>query len=114
MMVSMVSRLRTDSAQIVGCLMEGVSIRAMVRVTGAAKNTIVKLLADLGAECAAYQDENLWNLPCTRIECDEIWSYCYAKAKDVPEEHRHTFGYGEWAGRRSCSTWRRGWTTGFS
>jgi len=53
-MVSMSNRLSTEErARIVGCLMEGISIRATVRVTGAAKNMIVKLLADLGAECAA-------------------------------------------------------------
>src|SRR5690348_14700840 len=93
-MVSMANRLSTEQrARIIGCLCEGMSIRATVRVTGAAKNTIVKLLADLGAECAAYQDVTLRNLPCTRIEADEIWSYCYAKQKNVPEEHRDTFGY---------------------
>ncbi|MBA2550450.1 MAG: DDE-type integrase/transposase/recombinase [Nocardioidaceae bacterium] len=94
-MVSM-NRLSTEQrAQIVGCLVEGMSIRATVRVTGAAKNTIVKLLTDLGEACAEYQDATLTDLPCTRIECDEIWSYCYAKQKNVPEEHQGTFGYGD-------------------
>jgi IS1 family transposase len=104
-MVSMANRLSTEQrAQIVGCLVEGMSIRATVRVTGAAKNTVVKLLADLGAECAAYQDVTLRNLPCTRIECDEIWSYCYAKQKNVPEEHRDTFGYGDvWTWTAICA-----------
>jgi hypothetical protein len=67
---------------------EGNSIRATVRMTGVAKNTIVKLLEDLGQACAEYQDGALTNLPCRRIECDEIWSFCYAKQKNVPEEHR--------------------------
>lgn len=104
-MVSMVNRLSTDRrAQIVGCLVEGMSIRATVRVTGAAKNTITKLLADLGAACAEFQDGALVNLPCTRIECDEIWSYCYAKKKNVPEEHRGTFGYGDvWTWTAICA-----------
>ncbi len=62
------------------------SIRATVRMTGAAKNAIVNLLADLGQACAEYQDAALTNLPCRRIECDEIWSFCYAKQKNVPEE----------------------------
>ena len=104
-MVSMANRLRTeDRARIVGCLVEGMSIRATVRVTGAAKNTIVKLLADLGAECAAYQDATLTGLPCTRIECDEIWSFCYSKAKNVPAAHEGEFGYGDvWTWTAICA-----------
>src|SRR3972149_2192484 len=81
--------------QVVSALVEGNSIRATVRMTGAAKNTVVKLLADLGEACARYQDETLRNLPCRRIQADEIWSFCYAKAKNVPEKHRGEFGYGE-------------------
>ncbi len=104
-MVSMSNRLSTeDRARIIGCLVEGMSIRATVRVTGAAKNTIVKLLADLGAECAAYQDATLRDLPCTRIECDEIWSFCYAKAKNVPIKHEGEFGYGDvWTWTAICA-----------
>jgi len=99
------NRLSTGKrAQIVGCLVEGMSIRATVRVTGAAKNTVVKLLCDLGEACAEYQDGALTNLPCTRIECDEIWSYCYAKQKNVPGEHRDTFGYGDvWTWTAICA-----------
>jgi len=82
-------------AQVVGCLVEGMSIRATVRVTGVAKNTIVKLLTDLGQACTEYQDGALANLDCKRIECDEIWSFCYSKQKNVPDEHRNTFGYGD-------------------
>lgn len=101
----MVNVLSTEKRiQIVGCLTEGMSIRATVRVTGAAKNTIVKLLAELGKACAEYQDRTLVNLPCTRIECDEIWSYCYAKQKNVPEEHQGTFGYGDvWTWTAICA-----------
>lgn len=74
-MVSMVNWLSTEHrGRIVGCLCEGMSIRGTVRVTGAAKNTITKLLCDLGAECAHYQGVALRNLACTRIEGDEIWS----------------------------------------
>jgi IS1 family transposase len=94
-MVSM-NRLSTQRrAQIVGCLVEGNSIRATVRMTGAAKNTVTSLLVDLGAACAEYQDRTLRDLPCKTIEADEIWNYCYAKAKNVPEEHKGTFGYGD-------------------
>ena len=104
-MVSMANRLSTEQrARIIGCLCEGMSIRATVRVTGAAKNTITKLLQDLGMVCAAYQDTALVNLPSTRIECDEIWSFCYAKAKNVPEQHRGDFGYGDvWTWTAICA-----------
>ncbi len=94
-MVSM-NRLGTEKrAQIISCLVEGNSIRATVRITGAAKNTITKLIVDLGAECAAYQDRALRDLPCKTIEVDEMWGFCYAKQKNVPEEHKGTFGYGD-------------------
>src|SRR5687767_2205711 len=90
------NRLSTDRrGQVVGCLVEGMSIRATVRVTGAAKNTVTKLLCDLGQAAAEYQDGVLTNLPCKRVECDEIWAFCYAKQKNVPEEHKGTFGYGD-------------------
>jgi len=94
-MVSM-NRLSTEKrAQIIGCLVEGNSIRATVRMTGAAKNTIVKLLADLGEACAEYQDGALQGLPCKVVEVDEIWSFCYAKQKNVPEQFKGTPGYGD-------------------
>jgi IS1 family transposase len=94
-MVSM-NRLSTDKrAQIIGCLVEGNSIRATVRITGAAKNTITKLLTDLGEAATAYQDRVLRDLSCTTIECDEMWGFCYAKQKNVPIEHQGTFGYGD-------------------
>lgn len=94
-MVSM-NRLTTERrGQIVSCLVEGMSIRATVRVTGAAKNTVTKLLVDLGEACAEYQDGALQNLDCKRIECDEIWSFCYSKQKNVPEQYKGTPGYGD-------------------
>jgi IS1 family transposase len=90
------NRLSTERrGQVIYCLVEGMSIRAAVRVTGVAKNTIVKLLCDLGAACSEYQDAALTNLPCEHIECDEIWSFCYSKQKNVPEEFKGTFGYGD-------------------
>jgi len=103
-MVSM-NRLSTEKrAQIIASLVEGNSIRATVRMTGAAKNTVVKLLTDLGAACADYQDEALRDLPSVNIQCDEIWSFCYSKAKNVPEEHRGTFGYGDvWTWTAICA-----------
>lgn len=103
-MVSM-NRLSTEKrAQIVGALVEGNSIRATVRMTGAAKNTITKLLVDLGQACSDYQDEAMQNLPCTNLQCDEIWAFCYAKQRNVPEEHKGTFGYGDvWTWTAICA-----------
>ena len=94
-MVSM-NRLSSEQrAQVIGCLVEGMAIRAAVRVTGVAKNTIVKLLVDLGNACAAYMDDAFRNLTCQVVECDEIWSFCYAKQKNVPDEFVGTLGYGD-------------------
>ncbi len=90
------NRLSTERrGQIVGCLVEGMSIRATVPVTGAAKNTITSLLVDLGEACTEYQDGALTNLDLRTIEADEIWSFCYAKAKNVPEDFKGTPGYGD-------------------
>ncbi len=84
--------------------MEGNSIRATVRMTGAAKNTITKLLADLGEACAEYQDGVFQDLPCKVVEVDEIWSYCYAKQKNVPEQFKGTPGYGDvWTFTALCA-----------
>lgn len=82
-------------AQIIACLVEGNSIRATVRMTGAAKNTVTKLFVNLGAVCSAYQETALRNLPCKRIQVDEIWSFVGAKARNVPEEKRGQFGIGD-------------------
>jgi IS1 family transposase len=82
-------------AQVVGCLVEGMSIRSTVRITGAAKNTVTKLVVELGAACAEYQDKALRDLPCKRVECDEIWSFCYAKEKNVPQDLKGQLGYGD-------------------
>jgi IS1 family transposase len=90
------NRLSTERrGQVIALLVEDMSIRAIVRATGVAKNTIVKLLADLGKACSDYQNEHLVNLNCPVIECDEIWSFCYSKQKNVPEEFKGTFGYGD-------------------
>jgi IS1 family transposase len=90
------NKLSTEKrSQVIAALVEGNSIRATVRMTGASKNTIAKLLLELGAACADYLDKALVNLTCKRIQCDEIWSFCYAKEKNVPEEKRGQFGYGD-------------------
>ncbi|MCE5321774.1 IS1 family transposase [bacterium] len=81
--------------QVVAALVEGNSIRSTVRMTGVAKNTVVKLLVDLGEVCGQYQDEVMRNLPCKRLQCDEVWAFCYSKQKNVPDEHKGEFGYGD-------------------
>lgn len=81
--------------QIIASLVEGNSIRATCRMTGAAKGTVLKLLADVGMVCFEYQDKVLRNLPCKKIQCDEIWSFCYAKEKNVPDDKKGQFGYGD-------------------
>jgi IS1 family transposase len=81
--------------QIIAALVEGNSIRAICRMTGAAKGTVLKLVVDLGKACAAYQDRTLRNLTCKKIQCDEIWSFCYAKEKNVPEEMKGKLGVGD-------------------
>jgi IS1 family transposase len=90
--------------QVTAALVEGNSIRATVRMTGVAKNTVVKLLADIGKACAEYQDKVFRDLPCKRIQCDEIWSFCYAKEKNVPEDKRGHFGFGDvWTFTAICA-----------
>ena len=59
------------------------------------RNTVDKLLRDVGAACLKYQDETLRNLPCERLQCDEIWSFVYSKAKNVPADKQDEFGYGD-------------------
>ncbi|OGD19931.1 MAG: transposase [Candidatus Aminicenantes bacterium RBG_13_59_9] len=98
---------KAKQAQVVAALCEGNSIRATVRMTGVAKNTIVKLLADLGLACAEYQDKVFRNLPCKKIQCDEIWSFCYAKEKNVPKDKKGQFGYGDvWTFTAICADTR--------
>jgi IS1 family transposase len=81
--------------QVIAALVEGNSIRSTERMTGVAKNTILHLLADIGRACAHFQDICLTDLPCRHIQCDEIWSFCYAKDKNLPDTLRGHFGYGD-------------------
>lgn len=87
-MVNM-NRLTTAKRKaVVAALVEGNSIRATVRMTGVAKNTIVKLLVELGDACARYQDATLRNLSSKRVQCDEIWSFIFAKKRNVTPKMR--------------------------
>jgi len=81
--------------RVLSSLVEGNSIRAACRMTGVAKGTVLKLLSDVGRACAEYQNRKLRNLRCRRLQCDEIWSFCYAKERNVPLEDRGRFGVGD-------------------
>lgn len=79
------NRLDTKTrALIIRLLVEGNSIRATARIADVSKNTVNKLLIDAGKACAAYHDENVVNVKSQRVQCDEIWAFCYAKEKNVP------------------------------
>jgi IS1 family transposase len=80
---------RLDSqtrAQVIGCLIEGCSIRATVRMTGVAKKTVMRLLVEVGEVCANYQDYAFHNLQSKRLQLDEMWSWIYCKDKNRTEE----------------------------
>lgn len=72
-------------AQILGLLVEGTSLRATSRLADVSINTVTKLLVDLGQACLSYQSDTLRNLPCKRVQVDEIWAFCYAKQKNVAD-----------------------------
>jgi hypothetical protein len=90
--------------QIVAALVEGNSIRATSRMTGVAQNTIFKLLADLGTACADYQDKAFRNLTCKKIQCDEIWSFVGAKAKNATSEPSESESETQYPGPRNADS----------
>jgi IS1 family transposase len=83
-----------EKIRVVACLVEGNSLRATTRMTGTHRGAIQKLLVELGKACSEYQDKTFRNLKCKRIQCDEIWSFVYAKDKNLPEEMRGQDGVG--------------------
>jgi IS1 family transposase len=90
------NKLSTEKrVQILSCLVEGNSLRATARMCDVAFNTVLKFVPEIGEACSEYQDKVFHNLKCKRVQCDEIWSFCYAKEKNVPEEHQGEFGYGD-------------------
>ncbi len=70
-------------------------MRSISRIADVSTNTVTKLLIDAGTACAAYHDIAVRNLGSTRIQCDEIWSFCYAKEKNVPADKKGQNGYGD-------------------
>lgn len=91
---------QADRVRIVAALVEGNSLRSVSRMTGIARNTITKLLVDLGEACMAYHDEHVRNVRVKRLQCDEIWAYVGAKARNVSAEKKE-IGWGDvwtWVG----------------
>lgn len=84
-----------DRTQIVALLVEGNSINSTCRITGASKNTVLKLLTEVGEACALYQDRVMTGLTCKKVQCDEIWSFVGMKEKNVPDEVKGVFGFGD-------------------
>lgn len=90
------NKLSADrQTQIAKCLIEGSSIRATCRMTGADKGTVLGLLANLGEACKAYHDEHVRGFESKRIQVDELWSFCGMKEKNVPAEIKGRFGLGD-------------------
>jgi len=82
-------------AQILSMLCEGQSIRGITRIMGVSKNTVSKLLIDAGRACAEYHDKAVRNVKARRVQCDEIWSFTYAKQKNVADAKAAPDGAGD-------------------
>src|SRR5258707_7244659 len=91
-------------AQVLHLLCEGSSIRAITRLIGVSKNAIVKLLEDAGCACAEYQNRVLVNLPCKRIQVDEVWAFAHCKQKTVATAKAAPPGSGDvWTWLATCA-----------
>ena len=92
--VHCMNRLSTSrQTQVVAALIEGNSLRAIVRMTGVAINTVTKLLVDMGCGCAAYHHRHVRNVRVRCLQCDEIWQFIGAKKKNVtPEQEQKGWG----------------------
>jgi IS1 family transposase len=86
---------RERRAQILGMMVEGNSIRAIVRMTGVSKNTVTKLLEDAGEACLFYHDRYVRSIAAQRVQCDEIWSFAGCKQKNVAKAKRKDLAYGD-------------------
>jgi IS1 family transposase len=84
-----------DRIRVVAALVEGNSINSTVRMTGTAKTTILRLLAQLGKACKAFHDREVRDVPSRRIQCDEVWAFCHCKQKNVKPELKGVFGIGD-------------------
>jgi IS1 family transposase len=85
------NRLSTEKrAQIVAALIEGNSVRGTCRLVGVCKDAVMKLIPEIGAACARHHNATVRGVNARRVQCDEVWSFCYAKAKNVPEGKKGT------------------------
>jgi hypothetical protein len=84
-----------DQISVIQALIEGNSMRSTSRMTGIAINTVMSTLVRAGQACREFQDKTLVNLHCEHIQCDEIWSFCGMKEKNVPEEKQGRYGFGD-------------------
>jgi IS1 family transposase/lambda repressor-like predicted transcriptional regulator len=82
-------------AQIIGLLVEGTSMRATSRLADCSINTVTKLLVDIGTACQFYQAQAIKNVNSKRVQCDEIWSFCYSKEKNVAPADKGILGHGD-------------------
>lgn len=85
----------SERAKVIGCLIEGCSIRATVRLTGAAKKTVSRILVETGEACVAYHDKIMRNLPCKVVQVDEVWSFTYCKQDNIPLHLKGQDGVGD-------------------
>jgi IS1 family transposase len=106
-------------AQVIRCLIEGNSINSTVRMTSVAKNTVLKLLVEIGAACSMFLDERMRNLDCQRLQADEAWSFCYCKQRNLtPEIAEERIAGDVWAwvaidaDTKIIPTWRLGMRDG--
>src|SRR6266566_5883485 len=81
--------------RILSLLVEGSSLRSISRVCDVSINTVTKLLIDAGTVCAAFHDEKVRDVKAKRVQCDEIWSFCYSKQKNVAAAKRKDVAYGD-------------------
>ncbi len=81
--------------QILSTLCEGSSMRSISRVCDVSINTVTKLLVDAGEACADLHDREVRNVTASRVQCDEIWSFCHAKAKNVATATAAPVGAGD-------------------
>ncbi len=90
------SQLKTDKrTRVISALVEGNSINSTVRMTGVAKTTILRLLESLGCACSNFHNDKVRGLKPNAVQCDEVWSFCGMKQKNVPLERLGELGYGD-------------------
>lgn len=82
-------------AQILHLLVEGNSMRATSRIADVSINTVTKLLVDVGGACREFQDSSIRDIHSKHVQCDEIWSFCYSKEKNVAPADKGILGHGD-------------------